>query len=95
MGGQTITKHLFLLGFPSGSVVKNLPVDAGDVGLIPGSGRFLGRRHGHPLQYSFKENLMNRGAWQAIVHGVTKSPMNLSCYCLVNDPPVFSNPPPF
>ena len=47
--------------------------DAGDVGLIHGSGQSLGGRHGNPLQYSYLENPMDRGAWQAIVHRVAKS----------------------
>ena len=57
-------------------VVKNLPVSVGDVtdaGLIPGLGRFPGRGHGNPLQYSCLENPMDRGAWQAKVHGMAKS----------------------
>ena len=53
-------------------LVKNLPANVGDVGLIPGLGRSLGGRHGNPLQYSCLENPMNRGAWQAAVHGVCK-----------------------
>ena len=56
-------------------VVKNLPTNAGDTrdsGLIPGSGRSPGERHDHPLQYSCLENLMDRGAWLAIVHMVAK-----------------------
>ena len=55
---------------------KNLPASAGDlrdVGLIPGWGRFPGEGNGNPLQYSCLENPMDRGAWQATVHGVTKS----------------------
>ena len=57
-------------------MVKHLPANAGDVrdaGLIPGSGRSPGEGHGNPLQYSCLEDPMDRGAWQAIVHGVTKS----------------------
>ena len=53
-------------GFPGGSVVKNLPANAGasgDVGSIPGSGRFPGGGNGNPLQYSCLGNLMDRGAW--------------------------------
>ena len=46
---------------------------AGDMSLIPGSERFPGRGHGHPLQYSILENPMDRGAWWATVHGVPKS----------------------
>ena len=61
-----------VMGFPGGSVVKNLPSNARDLGLIPGSGRFPGEGNGHPLQCSFLENPVDRGAWQATVHGVTK-----------------------
>ena len=61
------------LGFPSGSVVKNLPANAGDMGLIPGSGRSPGGGHGNPLQYSGLENPMDRRAWRATVHRVAKS----------------------
>ena len=59
-------------GFTSGSVVNNLPANAGDMGSIPGSGRSPGEGNGKPLQYSSLENPMDRGDWQAIVHGVTK-----------------------
>ena len=45
----------------------------GDRGLIPGLGRYPGGGHGNPLQYSCLENPMDRGAWQATVHGVSKS----------------------
>ena len=50
----------------------------GDAGLIPESGRFPGGGHGNPLQYFCLENPMDRGAWQATVHGVTKSQTQLS-----------------
>ena len=68
----------FLLGVPSqvALVVKNPCASAGDIrdlGSVPGSGRSPGRGHGNPLQYSCLENPMDRGAWQATVHGVTKS----------------------
>ena len=56
-------------------VVKKLLANAGDIrdtGLIPGSGRTPGGRHGNPLQYSCLENPMDREAWWATVHGVTK-----------------------
>ena len=59
-------------GFPHGSVVENPPANAGDVGLIPGSGKSPGEENGNPLQYSCLGNPMDRGAWQAIIHGVTK-----------------------
>ena len=61
-------------------VVKNLPANAGDIrdtGLIPGSGRSTGGGHGNPLQYSWLENPMDREAWRAMVHGVTKSQIRL------------------
>ena len=62
-------------GFPGGTVVKNLPANTGDprdAGSIPGSGRSPGVENGNLLQYSCLENSIDRGAWQAIVHGVTK-----------------------
>ena len=64
-----------LLGFSGGSILKNPPVNAGDVGdsgLIPALGRSPGGGNGNPLQHSCLENPMDRGAWQAIVHGVAK-----------------------
>ena len=60
-------------GFPGGSDVKETACNAGDLGLIPESGRSPGEENGKPLQYSCLENPMVRGAWQATVHGVTKS----------------------
>ena len=63
-------------GFPSGSVIKNPPDNAGDVvdeNLIPGSERSLGRGNGNLPQYSWMENPMNRGAWWLADHGVAKS----------------------
>ena len=54
------------MGFPGGSVVKNLPVNAGDICWISGWGRSPGEGNGNPLQYSCLENSMNRGYWQAI-----------------------------
>ena len=59
-------------GFPGGSVVKNPPANAGDVGSIPGSERPPGEGNGNPLQYSCMGNPMDRGAWWAVVHGVAK-----------------------
>ena len=67
---------MLLWGFPGGSVVKNPPAqagDTGDVGLIPGLGRSSGEGNYNPLQYSCLRNPMDRGAWQATVHGVPKS----------------------
>ena len=54
------------------SWVKNVPANAGDMGLIPGSGRSSGEGHGNPLQYSCLGNHMDRGAWWATVHGAAK-----------------------
>ena len=61
-------------------VVKNPPANAGDkrdAGSIPRLGRSSGGGHGNPLQYSFPENPMDRGAWWATVHRVTKSQTQL------------------
>ena len=69
------------MGFPGGSVVKNPSANAGDTGLIPGSGRSPGGGHGNRLQYSCLENPMDRGAWQATVHGVEKSRTQLKQLC--------------
>ena len=54
-------------------MVKNLRANAGDPGSIPASGKSPGEGNGNLLQYSCLENPMNRGAWWAAVHGVTKS----------------------
>ena len=53
-------------------MVKNLPANGGDMGAIPGLGRSLGGGNGNPLQYSYLGNSVDRGAWKATVHGVTK-----------------------
>ena len=53
-------------------MVKNPPANAGDVGSIPGWGRFPGRGNGNPFQYSCLVNPIDRGAWWATVHGVAK-----------------------
>ena len=55
-------------GFPGGSVVKNLPANAGDVGSSPGSGRSPEEGNSNPLQYSCLGNPMDRGDWWATVH---------------------------
>ena len=59
--------------FPGGSAVKNLLSGKGDMSSIPGSGRPLRGGNGNTLQYSCLENPMDRGAWRAIVHRITKS----------------------
>ena len=60
------------MGSSGGSVIKNLPADAGDVGLIPGSGRSPEEGTGNPLQYLHLGNPVDRGACWATVHGGTK-----------------------
>ena len=59
-------------GFPGGSVGKESTCNAGDMGLIPGSGRFPGAGNDNPLQYYCLGNPMDRGAWWATIHGVIK-----------------------
>ena len=71
----------YCLGFPGSTVVKNLPANAGDAGLIPNGEDSLEKGiFGvlHPLQCSCLENSMDRGAWRATAHGVTKSPTQVS-----------------
>ena len=66
---------MVLLGFPGGTVVKNLPANAGDArdaGSIPGSGRSPGGGNGNPLQYSCLGNPIDRGAWQATLYKVAQ-----------------------
>ena len=64
------------MGFPVGIRGKELPANAGDVSdvvLMSGLGRSPGGEHGNPLQYSFLENSVDRGACWATVHGIAKS----------------------
>ena len=65
-------------GFPDGSVIKNLPANAGDMGSIPELGRSPGEGNGNLLQYSCLENSTDRGAWRATVHRIPKSRIRLS-----------------
>ena len=72
------------MGFPGGSVVKNPPAKAGDsrdMGSSPRLGRSPGVGNCNPL-HSYLENPMDRGAWSAAVHGVTKSQTQLSTHAL-------------
>ena len=66
------------MGFPGGSVGKESACNAGDPCLIPGSGKSPGEGNGNPFQYSCLGNLMDRRAWWATVHGVTKSQTRFS-----------------
>ena len=61
------------LDFPGGSDGKESACNAGDLGLILGSGRFPWEENGYPLQCSCLENAVDKGAWWAAVHGITKS----------------------
>ena len=67
---------LHRLPWCSGS--KESACNAGDLGLIPGMGRFVDNWQGYPLQYSYLENFMDRGAWWATVHGIARSQTRLS-----------------
>ena len=75
---------LLLRLFPVAQMVQRPPASTADPGSVPGSGRSSGEGKGSPLQYSSQENPMDRGAWQAAVHGVAKSQTRLSDwhYCL-------------
>ena len=64
--------------FPASSNGKESAYNAGDLGLIPGSGRSPGEGNGNPLQYSCLENSMDGGTWLATIHGVAKSQTRLS-----------------
>ena len=75
---EGIGYHSVFLGFLGGSVGKESACNVGDLGSIPGLGRSPGEGNVYPLQYSCLENSMDRGAWQATVHGVTKSQAQLS-----------------
>ena len=76
---ERLSLSLFIAeGFPGDSEVKASASNAGDLGLIPGSGRSPGEGNGNPLQYSCLENPMDGRAWWATVRGVTKSQTRLS-----------------
>ena len=66
------------LGCPGGPDGKESTYNTGDLGLIPGVGRSHGEGNSYPLQHSGLENSTDKGAWQAIVHGVTKGQTSLS-----------------
>ena len=70
------TLNLIRRGFPAGSMVKNLPANAGDAGSIPRLGRSPWEGNGNLLQYSCLENPMDWGGWRATVHWVAKSQLN-------------------
>ena len=72
-GSSEVAFTLRVMGFPGGSDGEEPTCDTGDPGSVPGLGRSPGEGHGNRLQYSCLGNPMDRGAWWAIVHGVTKS----------------------
>ena len=76
--------NFFFEDFPGGSDGKASVYNAGDPGLIPGSGRSPGGGNGTPLQFYCLENPMDRGAWQATAHGVAQSRARLSDFTLIN-----------
>ena len=64
-------------------MVKESACQSGDMGLIPGSGRSPAGGNGNPLQYSSLDNPMDRGVWQATVHGVAKSQTGLNAHLFI------------
>ena len=78
LGQQILELPKTQRGFPGGSMVKNLPANAGDVGSVSGLRRSPGEGNGKPLSYPCLRNPMERGAWRDTVHGVTKSQHGLS-----------------
>ena len=64
---------MYIRDFPGGSGVRNLPAKAGDAGSVPAWGRCFAEGNGNPLQYSCLGHLIDRGAWQAAVHGVART----------------------
>ena len=74
-----VDTHLYTyVGFPGSLNGTESTCNAGDLGSILGSRRSPGKENGYPLQYSCLENSMDRGAWQATVHGVAKSQTRLN-----------------
>ena len=81
------------MGFPGGSVLEDPLANTGDVGAagsVPGSGRSPGERNSNPFQYSCLENLMDRGAWCAAVHGAAKNQTQLSNRLCMHTPHIYS-----
>ena len=69
----TFSHHFIKKGFPGGLDGKESACKAGDLGSVPGLGRSPGEGNGYPHQYSCVDNPIDRGAWPATVHGVSKS----------------------
>ena len=75
-------------GFPGGSDGQESASTAGDPGLIPGSGEFPGEGNSNPLQYSCLGNSMDRGAWEATVHGMAECDMTGRLTHTIQDDPL-------
>ena len=75
---KNLKKILIYMGFPGGSDGKESACNVGDLGSVPGLGRSPGEGNGYTPQYSCLENSMDRGAWWAIIHEVTKNWAGLS-----------------
>ena len=80
----TVTMIVLYIGFPGGSDGKESACNVGDLGSIPGSGRFPGEGNGNPLQHSCLENSMGRGAFQVTVHGIAKSQTPVSDFTFIS-----------
>ena len=78
MPGTILSLSFLITGFSGGSTGKESACNTGDPGSVPGLGRSPGEGNGNPCQYSCLENSMDRGAWQAAAHGVSKSQTRLS-----------------
>ena len=70
---KNLKKNIYIYIFSGGSEGKEFASSAGDAGSMPGLGRSRGEGNGNPVQYSYLENPMDRGAYRAAVHRVTKS----------------------
>ena len=70
---NVFTEDYYQVSFPSGSMLKNIPANAGHMGSIPGLGKSPGEGNGNLLQCSCLENPTDRGVWWATVHGVAES----------------------
>ena len=96
---SSICSNNISLGFPPSSVCKESSCNVGEQSSIPGSGRSPGEGNGNPLLYSCLENPMDRGAWQALAHGVTRVGYDLvtqfSLFCLTLCNPMDCSTPGF
>ena len=70
---MVLNYYILSICFPGGPDSKESACNAGDLGLVPGLGKSPGEGNDNPLQYSYLENSLGRGAWQAVLHEVAKS----------------------